>query len=755
MIHFSKIVIIVLLCTCNLFAQKIETNHVIYPDSLVYFLKDSIHQQLKTSGPLSKQQLASYLRDQFAQRYFYNWKTFNQRFDTYKKTYPSVQKTHTSRADDHMGKFTAKTTWKLPFNYQNGKPVNAYALRHLARQHKMIDVAFQYHYKDQDVTFIDYFTNQMQSLNGALDQGTYEKIEDGNGVYEAFRSGYRVLNWFRIHAMFLSEDAYSDTEQLTTIATMLQHGAHLYRKNSEFKSGNHQTRGLSALAMISILLRDFVDTDQWYQHAMALLKEHLEREINKDGFQFERTVHYHISDINNYYYVYQLARISKIPVDEFWTNKLKSLFTTLTKIAYPDTSAPVLSDDTDFPWAEKNNISGALTMGYLLFEDPIMGYFANNYVDATTYWFLNQQQLDLLQNIKKKRPTFKSLAFPETGYYVMREGWKPSSKMMIISSGLDDKKPDHQHGDMLGIQAMAYRNIVLPNYQVRYSLKDLELFKNSMVKNVALVDNELQGKEYKGNKGGSGFGKFKVLPKPKTIVWKSSKDVDLFIGSHDGFTNIGVSYSRQVINLENDFWIVKDNFESSQPHTYKQVWQGHYTHENGADLLRSSFDNGRGFDIYQLYKTDQVVTSGARGKEWSIVSKKDRKNFSFVTVLYPFAGYSNRIDEEQDHPKINGWSTDTSVWSSKGDQVISLSRNSSSLFFNANELSLNDIKILFSATTDVFVKNTSETLMLQSMATTDITITISGLKKNTLQHNGESCNETMILKPGDILVGKL
>jgi hypothetical protein len=34
-------------------------------------------------------------------------------------------------------------------------------------------------------------------------------------------------------------------------------------------------------------------------------------------------------------------------------------------------------------------------------------------------------------------------------------------------------------------------------------------------------------------------------------------------------------YSRQVIYLM--ILIVKDNFKADKPHTYKQVWQGHYT----------------------------------------------------------------------------------------------------------------------------------------------------------------------------------
>ena len=354
-----------------------------------------------------------------------------------------------------MDKYADSTKWILPFNYLNGTEVNAYALRHLSRQHKMVDIAYQYFYTNKDPNYIDYFTNQMRSLNKALELGAYEKIEDGNGVYEAFRSGYRILNWLQIHNMFLGQDNYADEDQLQTIATLLQHGAHLYERNQKFHSGNHQTRGLSALAMVAILLRDFEGTDIWYSHAMKLLEVHLSKEINDDGFQFERTVHYHMSDIGNFYYVYQLAKNSNLEVNEFWENKLNSLFTTLIKIGYPDKSAPVLSDDTDAPWAEKNDISGAMTLGYLLFEDAEMGYFANNHVEAKMFWYLSDSQLEMLHHIEAKKPAYGSLDFPTTGYYIMRDGWNTSDHMMIISAGLDDLKPDHQHGDMLGIQAMA------------------------------------------------------------------------------------------------------------------------------------------------------------------------------------------------------------------------------------------------------------------------------------------------------------
>jgi hypothetical protein len=738
-INIKKLYFILFFLVAQTVNTQIPSDKIIGTNELSNYL--SIEAKTKIGlKQISNAQLANYLRDKFSERYFYDWRENDKRFSQYQKLYPGQEGSHQARALDHMTKFLDSTKWLLPFNYQNGQPVNAYALRHLARQHKMVDIAYQYHYQEKNPKYIHYFTKQLRSLNAAFHAGKYERIEEGNGVYEAFRSGYRVLNWLHIHNLFLGEKTYTDEDQLITVATLLQHGAHLFERNAKFKSGNHQTRGLSALAMLSILLRDFEGTDKWFEHAMNLLEEHLRKEINEDGFQFERTVHYHMSDIGNYYYVYQLAKISGLDVRPFWKEKLKSLFVSLTKIAYPDKFTPVLSDDTDNPWAEKNDISGALTLGYLLFESPEMGYFANNQVEAKMFWYVTDEQLGMLQDITAQTPTMKSVDFPITVYYIMREGWEPDDKMMVISAGLDDLKPDHQHGDMLGIQAMANGKVILPNYQVRYSLRDLELFKNSMTKNVALVDDELQGKNYTSNKGGSGFGKFRQLPNPKTGIWNTDKNLDIYVGSHDGFENVGVSYSRQILYVRDDFWIVKDNFNSDAAHTYKQVWQGHYSLEESPNLIRATFDDASGFDIYQLNAVDTVQTSGQRGKQWSVVSKNDQSSFSFITVLYPYKGYANRLDENSENVMVNGWNINNSLWKLDGDKPVSLSKENEALIFSVKELTFKDLNIAFSDLSDVSVRLDNKGVKIQSLGDKSIDLTMRFAK----------IEEKMQLQPGEV-----
>ena len=230
------------------------------------------------------------------------------------------------------------------------------------------------------------------------------------------------------------------------------------------------------------------------------------------------------------------------------------------------------------------------------------------------------------------------------------------------------------------------------------------------------------------------------LPKPETIAWNGTEAIDVYVGKHDGFDNIGVKYSRQIIYVKDDFWIVKDNFSSDKPHEYKQVWQGHYSLEDAPNLLHASFDDASGLDIYQIRKLDTVLNSGKRGKQWSVVSKNNQINYSFITILYPYKKFSNTI-EKTNNLKIKGWSLNSSTWKATGAEPVSLTKNDKTVFFAVRELSLNNLKIGFSTLADVFItmKDQSLTVQLIGENTTEITFKNKMIQKNST------------LKPGDIV----
>jgi hypothetical protein len=213
---------------------------------------------------------------------------------------------------------------------------------------------------------------------------------------------------------------------------------------------------------------------------------------------------------------------------------------------------------------------------------------------------------------------------------------------------------------MLGLVARANGHEILPNYQVRYSLPDYDHFKNSLVKNVAIVDGVLHGRDWKGNRGGSGFGKWGKLPQPSAIAWVKQETWDFFAGTHDGYADLGVDYFRKVLFLRGFGWIVRDLFESAdgRSHDFQQVWQGHYSDEGGGNHHRSAFADGSGLDIVQLGdRADDWSTGVLRGKG-RLVHTRTGASAGFATLLFPFRAYNERVPESlwQDRSwSADGW----------------------------------------------------------------------------------------------------
>lgn len=664
--RFTYLCLIYVVLTSLAFAQSEVEKYPFKGESTFFELLPTTVPQseklkaLYASGDRSKaiELLASYFKDKAKERFFFNWENLPFRLKEYQSLYPTAIKNHTKNAQDHTNSFHADTPWKLPFVNAAGETMNAYAVRHLYRQHKAGDLAFTYFLSDQN-QYLDYFIAHVKSLNQAYSEGNIEFIADGNGGYEAFRAGNRVENWVLAYHLFLGSKEYKDEDQVTFIRSMLHHAEVLYHTNQKFQFGNHQTKGMVALAVIAMLYPEFDQDQQYFKHAIALLGQHLDLEINKDGFQFERSFHYHVGDIDNYFRVLKLAQITGSPLPNEWVEKLKSMFSAMKAIVLPNKMAPVIQDDTDMPMASFNELATSMALGYVLFEDPEFGYLASHYPSEEYYWLLSQSDLLRLREKTEKKISMKSTALTSTGYYVFREGWNEDDLYMLISAGLSAEKPDHQHGDMLGFQLYANGKMLMPNYQVRYPYSEFQFFKNSWVKNVALVDSIPQGQNWTGNQGGSGFGKFRSLPNPKVLLWEPKGKIQVFRGLHDGYEGNQVAYERTVYFFSGDFFLVRDRFSGSEAHVYYQNFQGNYSVEEGPFMVRNNQEDGSGLDILQLgNKINQVRTAGNKGKNRITYQSISSRDFEFVSILRPYKKYADRllIENPNEPFQVGGWS---------------------------------------------------------------------------------------------------
>ncbi|MGQ1892016.1 heparinase II/III family protein [Thermophagus sp. OGC60D27] len=653
-------------------------------------------------------QFTYYFKERLKERFFFSHDDFRQRFSLYNQLYPSSGQYHQDEAKQHMELYSPEVPWKMPFVNLKGEVVTSYPYRHLTRQHKADDIAFMYYYTNEE-TYLNYIPTQAQSLNDAFGKGEYERVEDGNGVFEAFRAGNRVFNWLLAHQILLASDQYSWEQQLVIIKNLLLTASKIAEHNKTYKQGNHQTRGMSALLMISLIFKEFNDAADWQRLAINNLEEHLRNEVYPDGFQFERGVHYHQSDIFNYLYAYQAAKVNGISLSPIWEERLRGMFDVLTKIALPNKKAPVLQDDTDKPWAEFNDIDEIMCVGAMIFGDPVFSYFASELPPRAYFWLLSSEQLKQLVRRSAQQPTVGSVALKEVGYYVMRQGWNDEDLYLIISAGVTQQKPDHQHGDVLGIQAYAFGEMVLPNYQVRYFLPDLAEFKNSFTKNVALADSVPQGTMWKGNKGGSGFGKWENLPNPTVHAWGSTNSIDYFVGSHDGDKDQGIDYFRGVFFLKNAGWLVRDYFVSEclENHSFQQVWQGHYSQESQFHM-RSVFPSGAGLDIVQLLPvSDEVGRAIRRGKGRIVVESRSGQTCAFTTLLYPFASFADRLELKNTEFKdltFGEWRLYEKT-TGDGNKVVCLEKENDRLILGSTSFKLGDDVVRISGKeADLFVE---------------------------------------------------
>jgi len=312
------------------------------------------------------------------------------------------------------------------------------------------------------------------------------------------------------------------------------------------------------------------------------------------------------------------------------------MFEVLVKLAMPNGAIPVMQDDTDGGSEIEADISEPLAVGAMIFKEPTFRYFASDKPPSNFYWLLTNQQITGYQALPSRAPEgLGSLALEQSQYYVMRDGWQLDDNYMLISAGVEKRKPDHQHADVLGVYVYSGGNVVLPNYKVRYNRSDFQFLKNSWAKNVALVDSQPQGLKWQGNRGGSGFGKWKHLPNPSVHCWYAGEGLDYFYGSHDGFENLGVQYSRQILFIKNGFWFVQDNFQSESQHTYQQVWQGHFE-KRQDNWLEQKLTNGQSFHIVQLKKeTYQIYQHSFRKHQNNVFQIKAKGNYAFLTFLIP------------------------------------------------------------------------------------------------------------------------
>jgi sulfatase modifying factor 1 len=310
--------------------------------------------------------------------------------------------------------------------------------------------------------------------------------------------------------------------------------------------GNQQIHMAKTLVTQARFLPEMRDADAWESLGIDRLKNGaIARFILPDGGDLEQSFNYNAMLYNGYESIAELFEGRERPawIDELFASAIKRT-RLLNNLRMASGTMPSVGNNSYGRDLRETNQPGDT------FHDPLTAQI----LDILLYE--NEQQLGV--------PAYTSIAFPYSGYYLMRNGWTTDSSSLFFKSSRPGA--GHNHADNNGIELVAYGRHLLvtresPPYQVGHLPDDQKM-------------DHLWVMDYKGEQA----------------RWTANTLLIDGCGQVPGFHNTGYENT-----IPKQPWFTSDSFD---------FVQGHWTR---------TFENGKPMDADEV--REHAETHGASAEE--------------------------------------------------------------------------------------------------------------------------------------------
>lgn len=391
------------------------------------------------------------------------------------------------------------------------------------------------------------------------------------------------INWasslevsFRAMAWLWGLHFFKDSPRLTpalflrALKFLYLHGRHLETYLSTYFSPNtHLTGEALGLFYLGTLLPEFRCAGRWRETGRRVLMTALDRHVRPDGVYFEQASYYHRYTTDFYTHLLILSETNGQPVEEKLMAKLAALLDHLMYITRPDGTTPFFGDDDGgrlvmLDERPANDFRAALATGAALFARPDYKHVAGEAAEETL-WLLGAAGLKKFDHVKAHPPAHESRAFPDGGYYVMRDGWTSESNYLLIDCGPHGTlNCGHAHADALAIEVAARGRTLLVDpgtYTYTGSSEMRDWFRSSAAHNTLVIDGESSSTP-------AGPFAWSHIARAVLRVWTSRERFDYFEGAHDGYARLQMpaAHTRAILFLKGDYWVMRDRIETAGAH---------------------------------------------------------------------------------------------------------------------------------------------------------------------------------------------
>ena len=460
---------------------------------------------------------------------------------------------------------------------------------------------------------------------------------------------FRSMSWLWGLYFFKSSPSLT-TETFTRVAKFLYLSArHLERYLSTYFSPNtHLTGEALGLFYLGTLLPEFKEAGRWQELGSRILIEQLPVHVQKDGVYFEQSSYYHRYTTDFYIHFLLLSRLNNLTLPKQVEDSLILLLDHLLYITRPDGTTPLVGDDDGGRLAmldvrARNDFRGTLAVGAVMFDRADYKFVADG-VAEELLWLTGVDGLSRFDALVPAPPAKTSVAFPNGGYFVMRDGWTADSNYLLFDCGPHGAlNCGHAHADALSIDVAANGQTVLtdPGTYTYTGSKELrDWFRSSHAHNTVTVDGE-------SSSAPNGPFSWKTVAQCSLEQWITDERFDFVTGAHDGFMRLQdpVTVKRDILFLKGDYWIIRDTVVAAQEHRVDVRFQFDPAADAESNLSILCFAPGEWVEEEAFVSHCYGQRQPSKTRRFSAILKSGGEVVSF---LMPGTGWAVRELESQD-----------------------------------------------------------------------------------------------------------
>src|SRR5579859_2332560 len=384
---------------------------------------------------------------------------------------------------------------------------------------------------------------------------------------------FRSLSWIWLLHLLAECPVVPASFRDDLVRGLALNGRHIERYLSTYFSPNTHLLGEAvALFFIGTLCPQIRSAPRWKRRGWEMVLRESERQVRPDGFYFEQSTYYHVYALDFLIHASVLASLNDMPFPTEYNRRLERMLDALAVLCRAGAPPRWGDDDGGRVFDPLRNraehLSDPLATGAVLFGRGDFKLLVGG-LREETLWLLGEKGAAKFDRIEAKKPEMRSVAAPDTGLYVM--SCNQRKLQAVIDAGPQGALAGgHGHADALSLTLHAEERELLGDpgtYEYVGAGRERDQFRGTSAHNTFQLD----GRNQSEPRGPFAWQRF---ANAKAEIWVTGETFDLFVGSHDGYSQPGTPaiHRRWVFFRKPKFWLVRDLMLGTGKHELDLRW---------------------------------------------------------------------------------------------------------------------------------------------------------------------------------------